>query len=628
MGSGILFTSLVSLLIFASSFAAAIAIFKKRREVEDFFFPYSLFLFFTSGLWFFVFLRLFFAWLGARPYDELFFVVGQISLFFSAPPLAYCLVLKISRSAKLAKVVGLIFGVAALVALYFVINDGVIESGFTYFVTKYQLSPRAFSLFVLIVVPLMIVVFFDSFKGLIQWLINRQKNKPQIFVYTFLIFIYLGLGILDEQGLIAGWWLVIFRLIFTAVFLMVYVVFQSQFQPPKQDSQADKAIEKAVEKTEKSAPNLFVKRTNIFRKMLGVLLFLSLVPVVFSSFLIISTYQGTLSDIEKGIVPIGVNQLKENVFIQTFLILFLLVILVIFAAVLIARSVTRPLSDLVRGVKQVTKGNLNVKFTVYSKDEVGELVLAFNEMTEKLREQRERENLVAKLKTEFISIAAHQLRTPLSSVKWILRMLLDGDFGVLSDKQREFAEKGYGANDRMIHLVNDLLDTARIEEGRYGFEFGQHDFKRFLRELVESFKEDAKMFKLKWELSLPEENLTLFFDSERLRMAIGNIIGNALRYTKEGEVEVLVVKKPDFAEVAVKDTGVGIPLHQRDRVFTKFFRGDNVVRMQTEGTGLGLYLAKNIIEKHGGEVWFESEEGKGSTFYFTIPTETTVFPKD
>ncbi len=616
MGAGIIFTSLVSLLIFASSFTAAFTIFKKRKEINDFFFPYSLFLFLTSALWFFVSLRLVFAWFGAEAYDKLFFIVGQVPLFLSGLPLAYYLVLKTSRSVKLAKIVGFIFGVVAFIALYFVINDGVTESGLTYFVSKYQLSLRAFALFVLIVVPLMIVAFYDSFLGFIRWLANRKRVKPQIFLYTLLIFVYLGLGTFDEQGLITGWWLVIFRLIFTAIFFTIYAVFRSEFSSPKQDL------------GEGQRPNFFTGKKTIFYKIFGVLILLSLVPVVFSSFLTISTYQGALTSVEKGVTTVDINQLRQNIFIQIILILFLLVILVIFSTVLIAHGITQPLSGLVKGVREIAAGHLDVKFNVRSKDELGELALSFNEMTEKLRAQRERENLVAKLKTEFVSIAAHQLRTPLSSVKWILRMMLDGDFGVLNAKQREFMEKGYEANDRMIHLINDLLDITRIEEGRFGFEFSRSDFKQFLKEIVESLEDDAKRFKLKLELFLPKESLVLFFDSERFTMAITNIINNALRYTEKGGVVVSVAVKQGFAEVAVKDTGVGIPLHQRDRVFTKFFRGDNVVRMQTEGTGLGLYLAKNVIEKHGGKIWFESEEGKGSTFYFTIPIETAVFPTE
>jgi len=231
-----------------------------------------------------------------------------------------------------------------------------------------------------------------------------------------------------------------------------------------------------------------------------------------------------------------------------------------------------------------------------------------------------REKQIARTKTEFISIAAHQLRTPLSATKWILKMLLDGDFGPLTSKQSEFATKGYEINERMIDLVNDLLDVARIEEGKFGIEFTQQNFNEFLRETVDSFQQQADMKKIELKCNIPDVPLIAQFDSLKLQMAIANLIKNAIDYTPvRGRVRITSSIEGNAVKVAIKDTGVGIPQQQQKRIFSKFFRGDNAIRMQTEGTGLGLYLAKNIIEKHGGKVWFESEEGKGTTFWFTLP---------
>lgn len=231
-----------------------------------------------------------------------------------------------------------------------------------------------------------------------------------------------------------------------------------------------------------------------------------------------------------------------------------------------------------------------------------------------------REKLIANLKTEFISIAAHQLRTPLSSVKWILKMILDGDMGSLNLKQMEFIRKGYTANERMIALVNDLLDVSRIEEGRFGFEFLEQDFSQFVKEVIVLFKEQAEVGNIDLELKIEESPVMMYFDANGLRMVFNNLLDNAIRYTSAGgKVEVSVEKKEDIIKVSIKDTGVGVPEIQKNRIFTKFFRADNVIRMQTEGTGLGLYLSKNIIEAHGGKMWFESEEKKGSSFYFTVP---------
>ncbi|MBU4332352.1 PAS domain-containing protein, partial [Patescibacteria group bacterium] len=201
-----------------------------------------------------------------------------------------------------------------------------------------------------------------------------------------------------------------------------------------------------------------------------------------------------------------------------------------------------------------------------------------------------REKEVDKMKSEFISIAAHQLRTPLSSVKWTLKMLLDGDLGALSAKQREFTEKGYNSNERMIYLVNDLLDISRIEEGKFGFEFSKNDFNEFMEGIASSFKQQAKKGGVNLKYKVANSPLFLVFDPQRLKMAVSNILDNAIRYTTPGgKVTISVATDGDFIKVSIEDTGAGIPENQQSRVFSKFFRGDNVVRMQTEGTGLGLY---------------------------------------
>jgi len=371
----------------------------------------------------------------------------------------------------------------------------------------------------------------------------------------------------------------------------------------------------------------------IFKKALLVFLFLSFVPLAISTFLTVSSYQAVMEDLQSRGILAGeeADQLKRDVFMQIFLVLCLSVVFIIFAIILFDRNITRPLFSLAGGAKEVAGGNLDVKFNMKSEDELGILASAFNEMILRLKEQREREVLAAKLKTEFMSIAAHQLRTPLSSIKWIIKMILDGDMGRVNLQQRDFVEKAYGANERMITLVNDLLNVTRIEEGRFGFEFSSVDFNKLMEDIVPVFKQQSRIRNVNFVFYPYKDPLVLIIDPQRIKIAITNLLDNALYYTPVGGlVELSVKKKGDFIEVSVKDTGVGIPENQKTRVFSKFFRGDNVVRMQTEGTGLGLYLTKNIIEKHGGKIWFESEEGKGSIFYFTIPDkkDNLDFPSD
>ena len=234
-----------------------------------------------------------------------------------------------------------------------------------------------------------------------------------------------------------------------------------------------------------------------------------------------------------------------------------------------------------------------------------------------------REKLIEKMKTEFVSVSAHQLRTPLSAIKWTLRMLLDGDLGEMTPEQKNFIEKTYWSNERMITLINDLLDVTRIEEGRYLYRPALTDFEPVIQFVIDSFGEEIKRKNIKCEFKKPEKKLPeIIMDVEKIKIAIQNLLDNAVRYTPLGGNVIISLKYgKNEIEFSITDNGVGIPESQKQRVFSRFFRGVNVIRLETEGTGLGLYIAKNIIETHGGRIWFESEEGKGTTFYFTLPVK-------
>jgi len=261
--------------------------------------------------------------------------------------------------------------------------------------------------------------------------------------------------------------------------------------------------------------------------------------------------------------------------------------------------------------KQMTI-EINTVSVVQDKQKTGTLVI-LHDIT--------REKMVERMKTEFVSLSAHQLRTPLSAIKWTLRMLLDGDLGEITKEQREFIEKTYQSNERMISLINELLDITRIEEGRYLYKPIFTDFEPIIQFVVNSYREEIERKKINFEIQKPKEKLPrLVVDVEKMRLAIQNLLDNAIRYTPPGgQIIISFKKKEKEIEFLVKDTGIGIPKDQQARVFTKFFRGGNVIRMETEGSGLGLFIAKNIVEAHGGKIWFESKEGEGTTFYFSIP---------
>ena len=234
-----------------------------------------------------------------------------------------------------------------------------------------------------------------------------------------------------------------------------------------------------------------------------------------------------------------------------------------------------------------------------------------------------REKMVEKIKTEFVSLAAHQLRTPLSAIKWTLKMLLDGDLGEITEDQKEFIEKTYQSNERMIALINDLLDITRIEEGRYLYRPTLADFEEVAFSTADYCRELATRKKIDFLLKKPEIKLPkTSMDVEKVGLVVQNLIENAIKYTPAGgkiEASMGYDKAKKEIVFSVKDTGVGIPVDQQARIFTKFFRGANVMRMETEGSGLGLFISKNIIEAHGGKIWFESKEREGTTFYVVLP---------
>jgi signal transduction histidine kinase len=232
-----------------------------------------------------------------------------------------------------------------------------------------------------------------------------------------------------------------------------------------------------------------------------------------------------------------------------------------------------------------------------------------------------REKMVEKMKTEFVSIAAHQLRTPISAIKWTLRMILDGDLGPINDEQREFLDKTYKSNERMINLINDLLNVTRIEEGRQVYDPVVADIEEIVRSLVANYEDMAR-----------QKNLNLSFekiaavvpavriDLEKIKLVVSNLVENALKYTPAGgRISVALGEEDGNAMVEVVDTGIGIPAEQQDRIFTKYFRSANAIKAETEGTGLGLFIAKNIVEAHGGKIRFVSEPGRATKFSFVLP---------
>jgi len=227
---------------------------------------------------------------------------------------------------------------------------------------------------------------------------------------------------------------------------------------------------------------------------------------------------------------------------------------------------------------------------------------------------------IDKMKSEFASVASHQLRTPLSAVRWLLEMLLGGDLGKLNKEQQEAIQDALESNSRMIYLVNDLLNVSRLESAKIKVEPVLCSLNQLLKTALKEGSVLAKEKSIKLNKVGIQEVPKIKLDKSLMGQILQNLISNAIKYSpNNSEVKISLEVIEDSVQFAVRDSGYGIPKEEQPRIFEKFFRAENVTRMETEGTGLGLYISKMVMELSGGKIWFESEEKKGSTFYFSIP---------
>ncbi|MBI5150947.1 MAG: HAMP domain-containing histidine kinase [Candidatus Pacebacteria bacterium] len=298
-------------------------------------------------------------------------------------------------------------------------------------------------------------------------------------------------------------------------------------------------------------------------------------------------------------------------------------VLVIVLAIILEREVVGPIRRYSIVARKVADGDLSQKVEHTSDDEIGQFGTVFNSMVANLRE-------LDRLKSDFISVAAHQLRTPLSGVKWVLKLLLDGDLGAVNNDQKGMLKRGYETNEKMIQLVNDLLNVSRIENGKFGYRFEKNDFMKLIRTLVENAELPSKERNIDVRLENHAGDILEFlFDPEKLLIALQNLVDNAIKYTLPGGRVTIVIKpQGDYVQVKVSDTGVGIPNADVPKLFSKFFRAANVIHLQTDGSGLGLFIVKNIILRHGGQIWVDSTEGKGTVFTVVIPVIAELLPKE
>ncbi|MCK4973955.1 MAG: GAF domain-containing sensor histidine kinase, partial [Sulfurimonas sp.] len=241
--------------------------------------------------------------------------------------------------------------------------------------------------------------------------------------------------------------------------------------------------------------------------------------------------------------------------------------------------------------------------------------------TKELRSANKKLKLLDQTKSEFISIASHQLRTPLTVIKGYISMLIDSNFGKLKEPQKQALSKVYDSNERLINLVENLLNISRIESGKLKFTIESNSIEKIVMSVMEELRAYAEGKGLVFSYHGPKERIPLLdIDAEKLRQSIMNLIDNAIKYTSKGFVKVNLINKLNKIIFCVEDSGLGIEPKELSILFKKFSRGTNTHLIDANGTGLGLFVAHKMIEAHKGKIWAESDGiDKGAKFYFELP---------
>lgn len=322
-----------------------------------------------------------------------------------------------------------------------------------------------------------------------------------------------------------------------------------------------------------------------------------------------------------------IQQTANQIQLYLYIALAVAVVIVVLLLYFLANYITKPIEALTLAAKQFGEGTF-IPVNLHRRDELGLFAETFNTMghdilqaKQALEVELEKTKELDRNKTEFISVAAHQLRTPMSGIKWVMSMAAEGDLGEVSDELKHHLKNGVENADRMIKVINGLLDLSQLEEAKAQFQKEPREILPLLQDIVTTLTPNAEHKKVQMKIFVPKKKLPqVNVDSEKIKTAIHNLVDNAIKYSPEGKtVTIGAAVAGSEMHITVADQGYGIPKDQQHRVFEKFFRGKNVVKVETEGSGLGLTIVKDIVDKHDGKIFFESVEGKGTTFTIALP---------
>jgi signal transduction histidine kinase len=292
-----------------------------------------------------------------------------------------------------------------------------------------------------------------------------------------------------------------------------------------------------------------------------------------------------------------------------------------------------PVQEAHRFVTEIAKGNFQATIQVPNRDELGDLAARMNQMGRELHDLYENQRAVAqelqtlnvrlteasKAKSEFLANMSHELRTPMNAILGFVEMLLDDLYGEVPPSLREPLVDIQVNGKHLLNLINDVLDLSKIEAGRMELVLDEYSVQDVVETVRTSLQSLALEKGLGFAAAAADDIPLAFGDGRRITQCLMNLVGNALKFCKHGRVTVWVERQGDNLVYHVSDTGIGIPKDELKNIFTEFRQVDTALTREFSGTGLGLNITKKFVEMHGGRIWVESELGKGSTFFFSIP---------
>lgn len=316
----------------------------------------------------------------------------------------------------------------------------------------------------------------------------------------------------------------------------------------------------------------------------------------------------------------ALSRMEDRILYSAALTFAALLLLSLVLRAFLVRSVFEQIESMTKKMVDFLNGKYSYTFEVPPKNEVGDLQSSFNSMAQTVLQNMEDLKALDNAKSEFLSIASHELRTPMTSIKGSLGLLNSGVMGDLPPEAQGLLQIAETETDRLVRLINDLLDMAKIEAGKLPLKSSWQSLEDLLQETKQGLQGLATTAGVTLETECPTE-VEVFIDKDRIQQVITNLASNAIKFSPKGRSVVLGfhVEAPQFVRVFVRDQGRGISPEDQKRIFEKFRQATSSDNPLVKGTGLGLAIAKALVEQHNGSIGVQSSPGKGSVFYFTLP---------